>query len=103
MFRLQSIFFGGIEPALRKEVWPFLLHYYPYESTYEQRDQIKNDKYLEYQKIRKKRFVYFYGYIGNELRNFISDMLVYSCLETIGKSVNPLDNVINHLVQLYAT
>ncbi|KAF6039399.1 TBC1D16 [Bugula neritina] len=52
----KTVFFGGIEPSLRREVWPFLLHYYPYESTFEQREHIRNEKYLQYQKIKKKRY-----------------------------------------------
>ena len=51
----QAIFFGGLEPCLRHEVWPFLLHYFPFDSTFEEREQVRNDKYIEYQNIRKKR------------------------------------------------
>jgi hypothetical protein len=36
-------------------VWPFLLHLYPFDSTFEQREQIRNNKYLHYQKIRARR------------------------------------------------
>ena len=53
----QAIFFAGLEPSLRPELWPFLLHYYPYTSTHEEREQIRNDKYLEYQDLRKQRLV----------------------------------------------
>ncbi|XP_033757289.1 TBC1 domain family member 16-like isoform X1 [Pecten maximus] len=49
----KSIFFGGLEPSLRHETWPFLLHYYPYRSTYEEREHIRNDRYIDYQNIRK--------------------------------------------------
>ncbi|ESN91098.1 hypothetical protein HELRODRAFT_116366 [Helobdella robusta] len=51
----KAIFFAGIEPSIRAEVWPFLLHYYPYLSTHEDRECIRNDKYLEYLSIRKVR------------------------------------------------
>ena len=51
----QSVFFGGVDSSLRKEIWPFLLHYYPYDSTHEQREQIRNDKFLQYQRVRMKR------------------------------------------------
>ncbi|KAK3089568.1 hypothetical protein FSP39_004673 [Pinctada imbricata] len=55
-FQLRKhIFFGGLEPTLRHESWPFLLHYYPYDSSFEEREQIRNDKYIEYQDIRKMR------------------------------------------------
>lgn len=46
---------------LRPEVWPFLLHYYPFDSTFEEREQIRNDKYIEYHNIRKMRLVYLIG------------------------------------------
>ncbi|XP_052760917.1 TBC1 domain family member 16-like [Mya arenaria] len=51
----KAIFFGGLEPILRHEVWPFLLHYFPFDTTFEEREQIRNDKFIEYQNIRKKR------------------------------------------------
>lgn len=38
----KYVFFAGMERNLRKEVWPFLLHCYPYNSTYEEREQIAN-------------------------------------------------------------
>lgn len=36
----KYIFFSGMDRNIRKEVWPFLLHVYPYQSTYEERIQI---------------------------------------------------------------
>ncbi|KAK6041402.1 TBC domain protein [Cooperia oncophora] len=43
-----------MEPGLRKELWPFLLRIYPWQSTLEQRETIRNDLFLEYQNLRKK-------------------------------------------------
>ncbi|GIZ05253.1 TBC1 domain family member 16 [Caerostris extrusa] len=51
----KEIFFGGLDVKLHKEVWPFLLHYYSFHSTFDEREQIRNDKYIEYQNIRRKR------------------------------------------------
>ncbi|KAG1665176.1 TBC1 domain family member 16 [Nymphon striatum] len=51
----KNIFFGGLDPAIRNDTWSFLLHYYSFESTFNERDEIRNDRYLEYQNIRKKR------------------------------------------------
>lgn len=34
------IFRGGVDPSLRRDVWKFLLDYYPWDSTLEQRAQI---------------------------------------------------------------
>ncbi|XP_043261789.1 TBC1 domain family member 16 [Colletes gigas] len=51
----KGIFFGGLEPALRKIVWPFLLHCYSYPSTYEDREQIDIIRRQEYEEIQKRR------------------------------------------------
>ncbi|XP_054724243.1 TBC1 domain family member 16-like [Uloborus diversus] len=51
----KEIFFAGLDIKLRKEVWPFLLHYYNFHSTFDEREQVRNDKYIEYQAIRRKR------------------------------------------------
>lgn len=51
----KHIFFGGLDPHLRHETWPFLLHYYPWDSTFEEREAIRNDRYIQYQDIRKMR------------------------------------------------
>ncbi|CAE1287106.1 TBC1 domain family member 16 [Acanthosepion pharaonis] len=49
----KAIFFGGVEASLRHEAWPFLLHYYPFDSTFLDREHIRNDKFIQYQDIRK--------------------------------------------------
>ncbi|CAF1309233.1 unnamed protein product, partial [Adineta ricciae] len=41
--------------SVAKEVWPFLLHLYPFDSTFDQREQIRHNKFLHYQKIRARR------------------------------------------------
>ncbi|VDM36468.1 unnamed protein product [Toxocara canis] len=51
----KAIYFASMDPSLRKETWPFLLRVYPWTSTLEQRETIRNDLFLEYQNIRKKR------------------------------------------------
>ncbi|ELU09246.1 hypothetical protein CAPTEDRAFT_175014 [Capitella teleta] len=51
----RAIFFAGLDPSLRHEMWPFLLHYYPYNSTHEEREQIRNDRYIVYQNLRRQR------------------------------------------------
>ena len=53
---VQTIFFAGVDPAIARDVWPFLLHLYPFDSTFEQREQIRHNKYLHYQKIRARRY-----------------------------------------------
>ncbi|XP_064378931.1 TBC1 domain family member 16 isoform X2 [Dromaius novaehollandiae] len=55
-YKLQkAIFFGGIDISIRGEVWPFLLHYYSYESTSEEREALRMQKRKEYFEIQEKR------------------------------------------------
>ncbi|KAL6102495.1 tbc1d17 [Pungitius sinensis] len=45
----EVIFKGGVSPALRKEVWKFLLGFYPWNSTFKEREdivRIKTDEYF---------------------------------------------------------
>ncbi|KAE8576201.1 hypothetical protein XENTR_v10004097 [Xenopus tropicalis] len=51
----KLIFFGGIDPSLRGEVWPFLLGYYPWEITSEDREALRVHRREEYSQIQKKR------------------------------------------------
>ncbi|KAL9833612.1 LOW QUALITY PROTEIN: TBC1 domain family member 16 [Geothlypis trichas] len=55
-YRLRkAIFFGGIDVSIRGEVWPFLLHYYSYDSTSEEREALRLQKRKEYFEIQEKR------------------------------------------------
>ncbi|NWI64272.1 TBC16 protein, partial [Todus mexicanus] len=55
-YKLQkAIFFGGIDISIRGEVWPFLLRYYSYESTSEEREALRLQKRKEYFEIQEKR------------------------------------------------
>uniref|UniRef100_A0AAY4BNQ3 Rab-GAP TBC domain-containing protein n=1 Tax=Denticeps clupeoides TaxID=299321 RepID=A0AAY4BNQ3_9TELE len=51
----KAIFFGGIDPAIRGEVWPFLLRYYSYDSTSEEREALRLQKRTAYQDIQQRR------------------------------------------------
>ncbi|MFH4981577.1 hypothetical protein AB6A40_008286 [Gnathostoma spinigerum] len=53
----KAIYFASLDPPLRREAWPFLLRVYSWSSTLEQREGVRNDLFLEYQKIRKKRML----------------------------------------------
>ncbi|NXL92504.1 TBC16 protein, partial [Alectura lathami] len=56
VYKLQkAIFFGGIDVSIRGEVWPFLLHYYSYESTSEEREALRVQKRKEYSEIQERR------------------------------------------------
>uniref|UniRef100_A0A8R1E2Z2 Rab-GAP TBC domain-containing protein n=1 Tax=Caenorhabditis japonica TaxID=281687 RepID=A0A8R1E2Z2_CAEJA len=52
----KHIFFASMDVEMREKIWPFLLRVYPWESSTDQRENIKNDLFLEYQNIRKKRY-----------------------------------------------
>ncbi|KAL3274477.1 hypothetical protein HHI36_015861 [Cryptolaemus montrouzieri] len=62
----KSIFFAGMERSLRKHVWPFLLHVYPYQSTYDERNQIMEIRRQEYDEISRRRL----DLSGNRLNHF---------------------------------
>lgn len=51
----KCVFFSGMDRNIRKEVWPFLLHVYPYQSTYEERNQIVDVRRQEYDEITRRR------------------------------------------------
>ncbi|XP_039596344.1 TBC1 domain family member 16 [Polypterus senegalus] len=51
----KAIFFGGIDPSIRGEVWPFLLRYYNCESTSKERESLRVQKRLEYEEIEQRR------------------------------------------------
>lgn len=54
---LNSLCFAipGVEPGIRRHVWPFLLFVYSFESTQEERDRIRTDNYVYYEDIKRKR------------------------------------------------
>ncbi|KAM6905268.1 TBC1 domain family member 16 isoform 1-T2 [Xenentodon cancila] len=51
----KAIFFGGIDPSIRGEVWPFLLHYYSYDSTSQEREAWRLEKRTHYYEIQQRR------------------------------------------------
>uniref|UniRef100_A0A3Q3NFQ2 TBC1 domain family, member 16 n=1 Tax=Mastacembelus armatus TaxID=205130 RepID=A0A3Q3NFQ2_9TELE len=51
----KAIFFGGIDPSIRGEVWPFLLHYYSYDSTSQEREAWRLQKRTQYHDIQQRR------------------------------------------------
>ncbi|XP_048870506.1 TBC1 domain family member 16 [Brienomyrus brachyistius] len=51
----KAIFFGGVDPTIRGEVWPFLLRYYTCDSTSEEREAWRLQKRREYQEIQQRR------------------------------------------------
>lgn len=48
----ELVFRGGVSPALRKEVWKFMLGFYPWSSTRQQRDDILREKTDEYFRMK---------------------------------------------------
>lgn len=45
----KCVFFGGLEKSLRKTVWPFLLHCYSFNSTFEDRAVLMDIRNQVYQ------------------------------------------------------
>ncbi|XP_054169071.1 TBC1 domain family member 16-like [Oppia nitens] len=50
----KTVFFAGVEPSLRRHIWPFLLKRYEFDSTYLQRESDNSLKAIEYEEISKK-------------------------------------------------
>ncbi|KAG7533958.1 Small G protein signaling modulator 1/2 Rab-binding domain [Arabidopsis thaliana x Arabidopsis arenosa] len=50
----ERVFYGGIEHQLRREVWPFLLGYYAYDSTYAEREYLRSVKRMEYATLKQQ-------------------------------------------------
>ncbi|WVZ11426.1 hypothetical protein V8G54_015956 [Vigna mungo] len=50
----KRVFYGGLDHELRNEVWSLLLGYYPYESTYAEREFQKSVKKSEYENIKNQ-------------------------------------------------
>ncbi|ESQ43258.1 hypothetical protein EUTSA_v10012867mg [Eutrema salsugineum] len=50
----ERVFYGGIEHQLRREVWPFLLGYYAYDSTYAEREYLRAVKRMEYATLKQQ-------------------------------------------------
>ncbi|KAK6312198.1 hypothetical protein J4Q44_G00178620 [Coregonus suidteri] len=51
----KAIFFGGVDPSIRGEVWPFLLHYYSCDSSSQEREAWRLQKRSEYHGIQQRR------------------------------------------------
>ncbi|CAH1250004.1 TBC1D15 [Branchiostoma lanceolatum] len=49
---LEAIFRGGIHASLRKEVWPFLLEYYKWDSTHKDRLELRKRKEDDYFRMK---------------------------------------------------
>ena len=53
--KTQAIFFGGLDPTLRQEVWPFLLRSYDWSWSSEERQRQRQRRADEYEEINRRR------------------------------------------------
>ena len=51
----KHVFFGGVDQSIRREVWPFLLHYLSFQLTTAERAEICRVKAKQYHEIQKRR------------------------------------------------
>ena len=51
----KHVFFGGVDQPIRKEVWPFLLHYLAFQLTTAERAEICRVKAKQYHEIQRRR------------------------------------------------
>jgi small G protein signaling modulator 1 len=45
----RLVYFGGVEPSLRKEVWPCLLHYYQWSASSDERETVDTVMKVSYE------------------------------------------------------
>lgn len=50
----RRVFQGGVDPSIRKEVWKFLLGYFPLDSTYEERLELQANRKTEYDVLKNQ-------------------------------------------------
>ncbi|KAJ6372699.1 hypothetical protein OIU76_027089 [Salix suchowensis] len=50
----KRLFYGGVEHSTCKEVWPLLLGYHAYDSTYAEREYLKSTKKSEYETVKQQ-------------------------------------------------
>jgi len=72
----ESIYYGGVEPALRKVVWRHLLCVFPKDLTGKQREQYLQKRSEEYKTLRdqwKTEYINSEGFLTEEMR-FVTSM-----------------------------
>eukprot|EP01135_Chromosphaera_perkinsii_P003632 Nk52_evm11s250 gene=Nk52_evmTU11s250 len=50
----KSVFYGGIEHSIRKDVWKYLLGYWPMDCTFREQESIREKKEIEYCELKMK-------------------------------------------------
>eukprot|EP01125_Pyxidicula_operculata_P007960 TRINITY_DN2682_c0_g2_i1.p1 TRINITY_DN2682_c0_g2~~TRINITY_DN2682_c0_g2_i1.p1 ORF type:complete len:553 (-),score=66.76 TRINITY_DN2682_c0_g2_i1:17-1675(-) len=50
----RRVFLGGLEPDMRKEVWKYLLNYFPWDSTNEELEKLREEKVKEYNVLKSQ-------------------------------------------------
>jgi hypothetical protein len=50
----QLVFSGGVDPSLRSEVWKYLLGYFPFETTFLEREVIRKERRVEYEALKAR-------------------------------------------------
>lgn len=56
----QQAFSGGIHPTVRREMWKYLLRYYAWDSTYDERVELRRMREAEYH-VRTESFLALIG------------------------------------------
>lgn len=49
---IENVYAFGVDVSIRREVWMYLLKYYPFDSTFEKRIEIDRSKKLEYERMK---------------------------------------------------
>jgi len=104
-----QIYCGGMQPSLRKEVWPFLLGMYKVDSTIEERDKIRKERadyYFEikqqWQSIRPEQASRFTPY-RERFKNIDTDIVrTDRSLSEYESDDSPLLKTLRHILYTYS-
>lgn len=50
----RVVFHGGVDPKIRKDVWYYLLELYPWDSTFSDRERIRDEKKKDYYRMKSQ-------------------------------------------------
>ncbi|XP_062027483.1 uncharacterized protein LOC133743526 [Rosa rugosa] len=97
----KRVFYGGVEHKLRKEVWPFLLGHYAYDSTYTEREYVKAMKKAEFETLKKQWQSI--SAISPEQRIIDKDVVrTDRCLSFSNGDDNPNVNLLHNILLTYS-
>lgn len=72
---LKKVRSGGVDPSIRSEVWPFLLGVYELNSSEDERNALRKQKWKKYKQLRKRsQCLLKLGYDGDKMLKDIDEV-----------------------------